>query len=366
MQNFGITGYGLNSSAGNQDFALIGAVNAQLSNTRPHSSYTKPIQPNNEIAPVLVRPASKNTVTEPTELYIQFGQLGIPALRQAINYVDESVDPTRIMVITLLPSLETSRGTELDSISLKEFILEEFPDVESAKFLFLQEFDSALQVLQNAIQKLKQGDIDVIVFGGIDSLINDVTWLELVTSGRVMALGESSGLILGEAAAYIVIENNEEAKIKISSIDVNPEPNSKKADRLKMSGLQKSIQNVVKAEQISADLLQTIILTFGAEIVDELEWYQTKRQVWPRKLPEQQRIAMQLGEIESPKLENCSYPDEVRTHYSLGEVGAASIPIALVLSYARTSFNFPKFQNILLCETSDQPWRAAVFLQSMN
>jgi len=120
--------YGLNSSAGNQDFGLFGAVCTQLSSTKPHSTYTKKIQSDDVIAPVLVRPATQNTSTTPTEIYIQLGALGSPALRQAVDCIDKTIDPSRVMIITLLPSLETSRGIELDAISLQDYLLAKLPD----------------------------------------------------------------------------------------------------------------------------------------------------------------------------------------------------------------------------------------------
>jgi 3-oxoacyl-[acyl-carrier-protein] synthase-1 len=57
-------------------------------------------------------------------------------------------------------------------------------------------------------------------------------------------------------------------------------------------------------------------------------------------------------------------PEELFTGISLGEVGAATIPISLVLGCARFDFNYPQVKNCLIMEANEFLHRGAILLEN--
>jgi hypothetical protein len=50
-------------------------------------------------------------------------------------------------------------------------------------------------------------------------------------------------------------------------------------------------------------------------------------------------------------------------HLSLGDTGAATLPLALALASARLDFRFPSVDNIFVCEVSRHSPRGVVYLK---
>ena len=60
-----------------------------------------------------------------------------------------------------------------------------------------------------------------------------------------------------------------------------------------------AINQALTQAGIAATDIQGIVHNLGAETVQSLEWYQTTQTIWPRRVSEQQRMAVQMGEKKS-------------------------------------------------------------------
>jgi len=120
-----------------------------------------------------------------------------------------------------------------------------------------------------------------------------------------------------------------------------------------MDGLSNTIQKVTQMPKYHPDNIGCVIHRHSTEQHFELEWYQTTQLLWPNKLPEKDRVAYHVGELdEPPKLKARKLPEELSTALTLGEIVAASIPLSLVLAKALFNFDYPMVKNCLRCRVN--------------
>ncbi|MDO8990760.1 MAG: hypothetical protein Q7U91_14140, partial [Sideroxyarcus sp.] len=112
-----------------------------------------------------------------------------------------------------------------------------------------------------------------------------------------------------------------------------------------------------------------IVQGLGAETVHAFEWYQTTKKLWPRRVDEQQRVAVQLGEIEQADIPDDPIPKIILPHMTMGEVGAAALPMRFATALAwieydahQARWGFPIRKHLLVCDTPDVQERGAIII----
>ena len=182
----------------------------------------------------------------------------------------------------------------------------------------------------------------------------------------------------GEAAAFVVLQRTEEAAKNttpalgyLRGMGVAAEPNARESDLAATEGLSNAINQALTQAGMAATDIQGIVHNLGAETVQSLEWYQTTQTIWPRRVDEQQRMAVQMGEIAQADLPDDPIPKILLPYMTMGEVGAASLPIHLAAALAwleydadHVRYGFPQRDNLLICETPDAPERGALIIST--
>ncbi|MFV1992452.1 MAG: hypothetical protein ACC635_00995 [Acidiferrobacterales bacterium] len=371
-----ITEIGLCCVTGQQPFALFGALGGNIINSRELGIEVASPDPDEAaISPLCVSTdmvASEN----PTERIME---LAATALGQIFKKIDREIDHSKILCCILLPAVNEARGTAINEIYtenyLNDWIRNRYLSVSdlntsfgAMNYRFVRVDQGAAKALSECCQELAEGKWQAVIFGGADSLINEVTCAELASEARLNAKDNPNGQIPGEGAAFLLLEvkqeENETENIEISNVIFKPEPNTRCAEHKKLLGLADSISEIIKKENISPNAIDTILLPFGLEICEQLEWYQVQQKIWPRVLDESQRLAMQTGEVEAPQPEpeTIINPEILPMTSVTGNLGAATLPIALALSCGRFEYNYPNINNLIVCDASSYAIRGAVYL----
>jgi 3-oxoacyl-[acyl-carrier-protein] synthase-1 len=123
------------------------------------------------------------------------------------------------------------------------------------------------------------------------------------------------------------------------------EPKVGEAEDQHMTGLATALRNTLATAKLSPAAIKSIVLPLDGNIADEMEWHQTVETIWPRRDNIPRRF------------------EELRPYLSLGDTGAATLPLALALASARLDFRFPSVDNILVCEVSRYSPRGVVYLK---
>lgn len=343
-----ITGIGLCCQAGTEHFALFGAVGTHLSGARAHACLEAPLPGKKDKAPILYAPVSRlEGLDMPHDRIAVLAQI---ALKKAVEQLSETISGEAILVLTLIPPTQTPRGKNLDLADLKETLTSCHPRLDSACFRFLTVDQGSVESLQETCAELQDGKWQIVLFGGVDSLVDIVTCTELVYQGEAMPKGGVEGTVPGEGAAYLVLEKQPTGKCRaqISATCAAPEPHHGQAHDKPMTGLTDAIWTAMQNTDISPEKLDSIVLPFGGRMVEALEWHQVVEAVWPRRecIPREFEV--------------------LRPGTTLGETGAAALPLGIALGCARFEFDFPTANNLLVCTSHPSTSRGAVSLTRLE
>ena len=131
-----------------------------------------------------------------------------------------------------------------------------------------------------------------------------------------------------------------------------------------MTGINQAMIASLQQAQIDLSQVDNLVLALGTEQSGMLEWYQTETRLWPCVVDEQDRLAQQLGEVDRIEPQAPAIPEKLNINVSLGDIGIASLPVAMVLAIARFKFSFPTVTKTLVVETGDTPYRSVALLSA--
>jgi 3-oxoacyl-[acyl-carrier-protein] synthase-1 len=345
-----ITGTGVFAATGDLDAALWGAIATRLSSGRPVSGLSVPAadqgveQP--YFAPIAALPAQlKSAVRIPI--------MAQEALLGASAFLPNDRLGLRILILTLLPasSPERPNAGNLDREELAAALRETHPALAMAEVRFATADTGATSHLAQGIEELQAGQWDAVLFGGADSLTDRGTILALAAKGRCRTDRHPEGILPGEGAAYLLLEKPAEdrpSRALLTGLGHALEENPGKAANCRMTALTKSIEQALAQAQCQPSQVETLVLPMGKDVPAALEWHQVRRKLWskPEDIhPDQEELLLQS---------------------SIGDSGAAALPLALVIGCARFEFNFPPADRILVCEASQGAARGSVIFKKTN
>lgn len=344
-----IPALGLACAAGDQPFSLLGAVGTGLSAATPHPVLTMADAAGEE-SPALFAPVPGLDPLAGRQERI--AALAAAALGSALDKWARVSDLRKVLVLTWLPSMEEDEVREFEAQ-----LREELPALAQATLRFVQGEEGAFAALATLCMDLAAGSWEAVIFGGADSLVSADSCRELLQQGRLLTFTGVEGIYPGEAAAYLVLQADHpgadatRSHATIAAVAQAPEPHAGQAGEKQMTGLAQSMAAVVQQAEIRLDEVQELILTLSTESASELEWHQTLMRLWPPATPAQ--------EVNGPQ-----DPQPWRLHPTLGELGAATLAVALVLGCARFEFEHPAMSSLLICDGSAAMLRGAVCLQA--
>lgn len=342
-----ILALGLACAAGDQPFALLGAVGTNLSAATQHPVLTIADSTGAD-TPALFAPSPGLDPLAGREQRI--AALATAALGSALEIWAKVSECKKVLVLTWLPSMEGDDVRDLETL-----LREELPDLEHATLRFAQGDEGALAALSTLCKDLAAGTWEAVIFGGVDSLVNSDSCRELLQQGRLLTSTSIEGIYPGEAAAYLVLQADHPSAeatrthATIAAIGQAPEPHDGQGGEKKMTGLAQTMEEAARQGALRLDEVKEYILTLSTESTSELEWHQTLMRLW---LPAAQA---------NPK-NSSQEPQPLRLHPTLGELGAATLPVALVLGCARFEFEHPAISSLLVCDGSAAMLRGAVCL----
>jgi len=370
-----ITGVGLACHAGDEPYALISSVLGQMSGVQISDEHK--FKQNNGVN-ILPRMAPMQELFDNTDRDRMYA-LTTTALEKVAVKLSANVNVKNVLIAINTNSALLTRYQKIDTQHLQNYLIENIPLLSSAQFRILpNEKNSSTSSVRTAIAELNEGKWEAIVFGGADSLISIFTCMDLHEENRLNFAGNTEGVVPGEAAAFVVLQTKDRADkdntpilAYLRGIGVATEQHARDADIEATEGLSNAIGQALAQSGLVAEVIQGVVHNLGAETVQSLEWHQTSQAIWPRRVSEQQRIAVQNGEIEQAEIPDDPIPQSLLPYMTMGEVGAAALPIQLATALAwmeydtwQSRMGFPVRENILICDTPDAPERGALIMST--
>jgi 3-oxoacyl-[acyl-carrier-protein] synthase I len=368
-----ITGVGVACHAGDQPYALISSVLGQMSGVQLSEDYKMRTADGSYAIP---RMAPVEELTEETDRDRMY-TLNTYALKGILDTLPASISPESLLVVIIVDPELITRYNKLDPQHLQSHLTEQYTGLTKATFRILpNDKGSGSSALRTAIAEMNQGKWQAVLFGGADSLISMDVCLKLDEAKRLNTTASREGLIPGEAAAFILLQTTDAAKKNpspalayLKGLGNAVEPNARDADLEATEGLSTAISQAVTQAGIQASDIQGIVHNLGAETIQSIEWYQTTQKLWPRRVNEQQRLAVQLGELKQADIPDDPIPETVCPYQTMGEVGAGALPIQIATAIAwiaydahQSKWGFPIRNHLLVCDTPEAKERGALII----
>jgi len=342
-----VSALGVCCRSGDQPFALFGAVASQMSGAEADAQLSFAAPGGDEAAQALTaRVAALGDDEDPHE---RMGMLAETALGQALESLPEDFDWERLLILTLVPDGCNPRALTSPALKQLHMDLSRLREgLSRAVFRFVSCADGAVSHLQAACGEMKQGTWRAVLFGGMDSLIDLVTCTLLTQDDRIATTHNSEGLVPGEGAAYVLLQQEpaNAPVARLAGLGCAVEPHAGEAADKRMSGLATAITDCLAEQQLSPSSLDCVVAPHDGSLSGALEWHQTVEALFPRREAAPRNFEMLLP---------CR---------SFGELGAAALPLALVLACARFEFDHPVVRRVMVCEAGDFAQRGAIVLLS--
>ena len=370
-----ITGVGLACHAGDQPYELISSMLGQISGTELSDTYKIMSNAGTYVLPRMAPVVEFGDMPVRERMY----QLATNALSNAASQLSPSVKSESVLIVVMVNPELLIRFKKIDTQHFQNHLTEHTPRLATATFRIVpNDKGSNTSALRTAIAELNEDKWQAIIFGGADSLISIYTCQDLHHDDRLNVVGNTEGVVPGEGAAFVVLQSTESASTNtapalgyLRGLGVAAEPNARDADLAATEGLSSAIGQAVAQAGIAATDIQGIVHNLGAETVHAIEWYQTSKKTWPRRINEQQRVAVQLGEIEQADTPDDPIPKIILPYMTMGEVGATALPMYLATALAwmeydahQVRWGFPVRKHLLVCDTPDTPERGALIIST--
>lgn len=368
LKNIAITGMGLNCVTGSEPIALFGAVGTNLGFSQPDPVLEAPSLTGDGVESVMTCAIVDYDEDDPHERMLT---CMFPALTDAIATARLLEQPGKnILFYLVVPSPETARGGCLVMEDWHNFLSQELDELGDIEIRIKACTQSVTEHLMFVTEGLQQNHWDAAIFGAVDSLVDELTCIELGKQQRIQTIDTSDGVIPGEAAGFIVMEHREAVNTVeeipvawLKGLCVQAEKNHSNPDLQRLSGLSEAINSVLSACAITKERLGSLVLALGTEQADKLEWYQTENTLWPYQASEQEMMALRLGEVDMIDPVPPAIPEKLDLNLTLGDIGIASVPVSIILAAARFEFQHPISKRIMVLESGDIPCRGAIYVK---
>ncbi len=357
-----ITGWGLRCATGDQIFALLGAVGTGMSLARPDVVHEGLKPDGTGTAPVLTCPVLE-VAEGPVERLLELCGRALAGL----SFVDEAPDRSgRVRLLVQGPPADSERGqlaAEQDWLgSLSAWLSSEL-----AVDWTVEQVPSALDGLLMAADLIGGGACERVVLGGVDSLLDPLTVAELAQARKLLVHGAGDGLVPGEAAAFVVLESaaaGARSLGRLRAVARRSEPAHGRPDETRLEGLASAMETVAEITQASPDCIECVVVPLAGHRHRMLEWHQATTRLWPLRLAETERQAMERGEVEAPQPVPEPEREILDPGITLGETGAAGLWLSLLLACARFDFDWPAREAVVVAHMPDAPERGAIWMEA--
>ena len=201
--NVAISAVGIQCYSGVETYMLYGAVATNMAFARPDPVMDAPSEYGNGFDPVLRCEIADQVFNNPDERMLN-------NLKQALTAVLDSAHLTtkhaqKILVEIHLPNKNTSRSQFVDVQAWHNELSRISKLPANVIIRIYQDNTPVTQRLMALSEEIDQDKWDLVLFGAVDSLIDELTCQELVQSRRIQTTKSADGVIPGEAAAFIAL-----------------------------------------------------------------------------------------------------------------------------------------------------------------
>ncbi len=229
----------------------------------------------------------------------------------------------------VLPSRDTARGEGIDEARLARALRRAaaLPATVPVTCHYGEPLDRVLPA--------PPGD-GTVLLGAADSVLDLEAAAALLDAGRLRVYRDENGLGLGEAGVFVALgPEGAPGPVRLAGWGGAGEPHAGAAGTRVLEGTVAAASAALAAAGLEAEAVEVVIHDLSLAPGDVLEWAQAAARLWPRRLDERRRLAVQAGEADPPLAPLPGGPEELGAAATGGDAGAASALRGLALAWGR-------------------------------
>jgi len=347
-QSVVVTGIGMRCPVGNDAVQSAASVRAGISGFAPWPYFGVTFGEDESLVAAATEPDLRDAAwTEKAFELIEAPM--VEALAGAHPRARDPVEPKRAALFVAAPYAKRLGVAEED---FKAFVDDARAHWQEAAALDTVEIVAAdhaagLVAMARAVETLQKRERDLCVVAGVDSLLEPTFLHDLWAERRLKTPDSGSGLVPGEAAAVVVLERADDVARRqapvlasVGSLVLDREPSGlRPAEALRAEGLSRAVHGALAT--VDPQTIHRIIVDLTGERWRFLEWGLVETRCLG-KLPSQWQLW---------------HPAEY-----LGDVGAASAVVGVVLATRAFARRYGGPGGILICASSTGGERGAMTL----
>ncbi|MBA3980213.1 MAG: hypothetical protein C0462_06370 [Alcanivorax sp.] len=197
--------------------------------------------------------------------------------------------------------------------------------------------------LAGHLDNLEQGHRPDLLLVAVDSLINPAVMNTHVAHHDARTTANPHGRVLSEALCVLWLQavdpeaDPDVGELSLDRLSISNEPDDTWPDRRWHQALANAAAQALGVDT-PGDLSNPtprpahIMLARAQTMTDEMIWYQTHSSLWPLRLSPRDNLAMRKGEKPAPQPEPLPPQQVMRPAMTLGDTGAATLPVAIILA----------------------------------
>lgn len=356
---------GLYCAAGDQAFALLGAVGGGLTLCRPDEGPPVPMPGEKGHGGFLSCPA----IDAPRRAGLRMGELLRRALARLFRELPaENLHEPLELHLLVPPAQAPARGAL--AAAEWERLLRGVPGFPGhARIQVTAAEEGSVPVLAEALETLGQTG-GTLLLGAVDSWFDDHLLASLAMAGDLFTENRHAGRIPGEAAAFVALQprgmaDGGKALARLRALAVEAEPEAGRPDETVLCGLARAIERVAQHAGRQPSDIDCLVAGLALDPRRQVEWQQAENRLWPVRLDEARREAMQAGELDAPQPDTGPEREILDPAAVLGDTGVAETLLGLILAVERFSFAWPRQSAVVVTELGEQAARAALWVEPL-
>ena len=246
------------------------------------------------------------------------------SLTACIKTLPDTIHPRRIYLHSFLPSRESARSSIINAVTLRSLLALLPSPISEMHYGFSSVDEGFGSIVDALLEKLMEHEYDAVILGGVDSLINPETYEELSLKEKIRTNTYTEGVTPGEAGAYLALRRIEDAP-KNFLICWHHDNSS--------TGIEDLIIDLHDFYGSPLDKMHEIYIANGDPCYFPADWY---------------TVTQNLGLAR--KCMGINIPKAISLENNLGNVGAASLALTLLVAYERLKRK--ENQNAFICDMS--------------
>lgn len=210
-------------------------------------------------------------------------------------------------------------------------------------------------------QHLQQGNLTALTLLGLDSLLNEETLNERQPTNDIRTHSWSHGRILSEAIALVrfeasnTLQPGDIACTGLGSSAAATDHPHQQGQALATAARQAAANDTVARPD-------RLVLARAQTRDHELSWHSTQTSLWPVRLSNRDNLAMRKGEKEAPQPTLPAPLHILRPALTIGDSGAATLPIGLITACEALRFRVCPAATALVLDSPGGPQHLAMQL----